>query len=54
MEDMQRLLAHREEIKQIKKMFKQKQDGFYNIYFDQINHESFQNIRRVSCMVCEL
>ena len=26
MEDMQRLLAHREEIRQIKKMFKQKQD----------------------------
>ena len=27
MEDMQRLLAHREEIRQIKKMFKQKQDA---------------------------
>ena len=27
MEDMRRLLAHREEIRQIKKMFKQKQDG---------------------------
>ena len=52
MEDMQRLLAHRDEIRQIKKMFKQMA---YNRYLLSSNKfivdESFQNIRRVLVVV---